>query len=106
MPPIVTESHVQPVPETLEEQFARLAETWHEAIAHVSSSSKRDKHPAYQEIISLGSPVVPILLRDLERTHRHWFTALSAITNANPIAKADSGDIRKMTQAWLKWEKN
>jgi len=41
--------------ETLEEKFQRLASTWQKAVAHLSSSSKRETHPAYKEIISLGS---------------------------------------------------
>jgi hypothetical protein len=53
----------------------------------------------------LGPPVVPLLLRDLERTNRHWFTALATITNGNPIAPEDAGNIRKMAQAWLDWGK-
>ena len=66
----------KPIPETLEEKFQRLASDWHDAVSHQSSSSKRDNHPAYKEIIALGQPVVPLLLRDLETNGRHWFAAL------------------------------
>lgn len=95
----------QPI-ETLEEKFQRLATTWQHAVAHFSSSSKRDNHPAYKEIIALGPPVVPFLLRDLEVSHRHWFTALSAITGQNPVPEKDAGDILKMVEAWLRWGKD
>jgi hypothetical protein len=91
--------------ETIEEKFNRLAEAWQSAVAHLSSASKRDNHPAYQEVIALGPPLVPFLLRDLERTHRHWFAALSAITKANPVAPEDAGNIGKMVEAWLAWGK-
>jgi hypothetical protein len=90
-------------PEKLEERFARLATAWHQAVSHQSSSRIRDNHPAYQEIIRMGLPVVPLLLRDLEVNHRHWFTALVMITGANPVARADAGDIARMTDAWLRW---
>lgn len=96
---------INAAPETLEEKFNRLADTWRNDVAHLSSSSKRDNHPAYKEIITLGPPVVPLLLQDLERTHRHWFTALSAITNAQPVMSEDAGNIGKMVQAWLEWGK-
>lgn len=95
----------KPPTETLEEKFNLLADSWQNAVAHLSSSSKRDNHPAYREIIEMGPPVVALLLRDLERTNRHWFTALSAITKANPIAPEDAGDVRKMAQGWLNWGK-
>src|SRR6266852_2151381 len=91
--------------EPLEEKFNRLAETWQDAVGHLSSSSQRDNHPAYQEIIAMGEPVVPLLLRDMERTRRHWFTALSAITKAQPVAREDAGNIPRMVQAWLDWGK-
>jgi hypothetical protein len=106
MATVRTEPTIDPSAETLEGKFKRLADSWQAAVAHLSSSSKRDNHPAYREIIALGPPVVPLLLRDLERTSRHWFTALSAITNAKPIAPEDAGDIRKTVQAWLDWGKS
>jgi hypothetical protein len=89
--------------ESVREKFQRLANRWHKAVAHLSSSSKRESHPAYQEIIAMGNPVVPCLLGDLATMRRHWFTALTAITGANPVAQEDAGDIARMTDAWLLW---
>jgi hypothetical protein len=89
--------------ETVEERFARLAETWHEAVAHHSSNRIRYSHPAYQEIIGMGQAVVPCLLRDLEVNRRHWFAALAAITGANPVPVSDVGVVVKMVEAWLRW---
>ena len=99
---------VKPMPasqsaENLEERFQRLAAAWHRAVAHHSSSRIRDNHPAYQEIIAMGPTVVPLLLRDLETNRRHWFTALAAITGADPVPEEDAGDIPKMAAAWLRW---
>lgn len=91
--------------ENIEARFSRLADDWQRDVAHVSSASKRDNHPAYQEIIALGPPVVPLLLRDLEHMHRHWFTALNAITHSNPVPLEDAGNIGKMVEAWLAWGK-
>jgi len=58
-------------------------------------------HPAYQEIISLGEAVVPLLLREVAREPDHWFSALKAITGANPVSPSDRGHIDKMAAAWL-----
>jgi hypothetical protein len=91
--------------ETLEQRFQRLADAWHEAVAHHSSSRIRNNHAAYQEIISMGPPVVPLLLRDLEQTGRHWFTALWQITGVTPFPPADAGRIPQRKEAWLKWGK-
>lgn len=105
MATVQTKAAMAPVPETVEERFQRLANAWHDAVAHLSSSSKRENYPAYKEIIALGPPVVPFLLRDLEINHRHWFAALTAITGANPVPEEDAGKIREMTEVWLHWGK-
>ena len=93
-------------PETLEERFERLADEWQSAVAHFSSSSKRDNHPIYKELIAIGPPIIPLLLRDLGTTQRHWFTALRTITGANPVPQEDAGNIRKMIESWLNWGKS
>ena len=94
---------VTPPGESLQQRFQRLADTWHKAVAHHSSSRVRNNHPAYQEIIGLGNSVVPLLLRDLEQTGRHWFWALKVITGADPVPREDHGRIPKVTEAWLRW---
>lgn len=89
--------------ETLEERFHRLATAWRAATSHLSSSTRMAAHPAYQEIIGLGTAAVPLLLAELARQPDHWFTALKAITGANPVAPADRGRIDRMAAAWLQW---
>jgi hypothetical protein len=51
----------------------------------------------------MGEVVVPLLLRDLEINRRHWFSALAAITGANPVSEEDAGNIPRMADAWLQW---
>jgi predicted DNA-binding antitoxin AbrB/MazE fold protein len=89
--------------ETVKERFRQLASAWEQAVAYQSSTTIRNSHPAYREIIALGSEVVPLLLQDLERNHTHWFCALREITGANPIPEAAAGNIPKMVEAWLRW---
>ena len=91
--------------ETVEERFRRLAAVWHRATDYLSSMTEADNHPAYQEIIKLGPDVVPFLLRDLADKHTHWFSALQAITGANPIPRSVAGNIPQMANAWLCWAK-
>jgi hypothetical protein len=83
--------------------FKQHAEKWEREVAHLSSTTKRVMHPSYQSIIGMGPAVVPLLLRDLQETHRHWFWALNYITGENPVSPNTAGDIRKMSDAWLKW---
>ena len=87
----------------LERTFRELADTWREETRFLSSVPDRVMNPAYQRIIGLGPAVVPLLLRDLERQPTHWFWALKAITGEDPVAREDSGAIKKMAEAWLEW---
>jgi hypothetical protein len=53
----------------------------------------------------LGPAVVPLLLRDMEQNHTHWFCALREITGANPVSPS-AGDIPQMVEAWLRWARD
>lgn len=104
---VVGGSAVTPVPaapaETVEHRFDRLARVWHAETAHLSSSTRMFNHPAFREIIAVGLPVVPLMLRELARGPSLWVWALPAITGDDPVAAPDRGDIAKMTEAWLRW---
>ncbi|MCI0641718.1 MAG: hypothetical protein L0Y72_32030 [Gemmataceae bacterium] len=88
---------------TLENEFRTLAERWKEACALLSSTSAMIAHPAYQSIIELGQPAVPLLLRELKKEPVHWFEALKAITGEDPVKPSDWGNISGMASAWLDW---
>ena len=84
-------------------QFQTLAAQWKAGTALVSSTKAMVAHPAYQAIIALGPPVVPLLLRDLEREPVHWFEALKAITGEDPVPPEAWGKVPAMAAAWLAW---
>ena len=88
---------------SLELQFTRLAAEWKADTEFESSTMRIAMHPAYQRIIGMGPSVVPLILKDLERTNDPWFWALQAITGANPVAAEDRGIINRMVSAWLLW---
>jgi hypothetical protein len=87
----------------LEKQFRILAQQWKDACAYLSSTTAMVSHPAYQAIIKLGEPVVPLLLRELDKEPVHWYEALKAITGEDPVAPKDWGNIPAMASAWLAW---
>lgn len=90
----------------LECKFQRLAKEWREETAHVSSMTDLVLHPRYQNIIGMGTAILPILFRELQREPDYWFWALNAITEEDPTNPEDAGDLPKMTEAWLKWARN
>ena len=91
--------------ELVRSKFRRLVEQWRGETLFISSSTEKMTHPAYQRIIGMGPAVVPLLLRELQEQGGHWFWALRAITEEDPVNPVDVGRMRKMTEAWLQWGK-
>jgi hypothetical protein len=89
----------------LEVTFLELAERWRRETGMLSIVSKMSLHPAYQRIIGMGQPVVPLILRDLEQEPDHWFWALQSITGENPVLPEQRGNLELMAAAWLAWGK-
>lgn len=87
----------------IETTFLELAEQWRQETGMLSVTSKISMHPAYQRIIGMGQPVIPLILRELEREPDHWFWALTAITGENPIKPEQRGRLNEMAQAWIEW---
>ncbi len=78
----------------LEQRFRTLAAEWDEETGHLSSINQIAMHPAYQQIIGIGPAVVPLLLRDLDRTHAHWFWALPRSPATIPFRGKTGGTSR------------
>ncbi len=89
----------------LEAEFNKLAEEWRAATSMLSLVTQKSMHPAYQRIIGMGQPVVPLILRDLQQKPDHWFWALRAITGDNPVKPEQRGRMKLMAQAWIEWGK-
>src|SRR5437763_14733979 len=96
-----TQTPATPPPETVEERFRRLEATWTAETGYLSSYPDIVAHPAFQEIIRMGEPVVPLMLRDLEERPRLWVWALPEITGSDPVPPGEGGTIVKMSEAWL-----
>lgn len=60
-------------------------------------------NPAYQAIIGMGAEALPMILEDLRQNSGHWFWALKAISNEDPVVPSDRGSVKKMKNAWLQW---
>lgn len=94
--------------DTFEAEFRRLAGKWRRERPRELDAHFQAMHPAYQRIVGMGAPALPLLLAELERDLRsgrvlHWFPALDAIAGIDPVPEADRGDVRAMARAWLTW---
>jgi hypothetical protein len=89
----------------LEENFAKLAETWYLETLHSSGYLDKILHTAYQQIIGLGKDVIPFILRELQDEPSEWFWALRALTGEDPTTEDMAGKRDELAEAWLNWGK-
>jgi hypothetical protein len=88
---------------SLSERFRRLAAEWKEQSRYLSNSAQMAMLRPYQRIIGMGLPAVPLILEELRREPDHWFWALEAITEQDPVPPEARGKVRLMAQAWIQW---
>jgi hypothetical protein len=86
------------------QRFHELSTEWKAATRYRSNTRALRNHPVYQELVSLGEPVVPLILAELEREPNvSWFTVLTGITGEDPVPTAAAGRVDEMARAWLAW---
>jgi hypothetical protein len=84
-------------------RFLRLKDEWKERSRFLSNTAQMAMLKPYQRIIGLGPAAVPLILEELRREPDQWFWALEAITDENPVAPEDAGDVQRMSEAWIRW---
>ena len=88
---------------SLASRFERLKEDWKEQSQYLSNTTQMTMLRPYQQIIGLGSSVIPLLLEELSREPDHWFWALEVLSDENPVDAEAIGNLALMTEAWLSW---
>jgi len=84
--------------------FKSLAEQWERETRNLSSSHRIFAHRAFREIVALGRPAIPLILRRLQQSRGHWFAALQEITGEHDLVDPnDYGRIERIREAWLEW---
>ena len=91
--------------EVVESKFERLVAEWKTTRNQTNSGTEMFTHPAYLNIIGMGSEVVPLILREIEVSVDHWFWALKAITEKDPVPPSHRGRLKLMSEDWLRWAK-
>jgi hypothetical protein len=86
-----------------DKEFKKHEKKWKRETQYFSSPGDKYLHPSYARIIGMGYPAVSLILKSMQRQPADWFYALRAMTGANPVSSAMAGDLRKMTEAWIKW---
>jgi hypothetical protein len=84
--------------------FNDLRRRWTAATKAVPLNMRRENHFAYQEIIGLGEPALPLILEALEQEPDDWFWALAAIARLDPAHGVS--DAEEAARRWLEWGRN
>ncbi len=85
-------------------RFNQLVREWRHDTASSSVLTQKVSHHAYQEIISIGEPAIPLILEEMERVPGHWFWALDKLTHGiNPAL--GSKTLTEAATAWIEWGK-
>ncbi len=84
-------------------RFAALTDDWKSKTRHLSNTAQISLVFSYQKIIGMGPAVIPLILAELAREPDHWFWALEALTDENPVTESDAGDIDASARAWVEW---
>jgi hypothetical protein len=83
------------------QEFEALSKTWQHDIKYSSLVSKKLIHPAFLRIVGMGEPVIPLILEALRDRPTHWFAALRATANIDPVPlNANPSEARRI---WLEW---
>jgi hypothetical protein len=85
----------------VEQVFKSLVEQWRRETSVLSSIQAKIFKPNYQRIMTLGTPVLPLIFRELRDRGGQWYWALECITGDNPAAGA--ANICEAKRAWLKY---
>lgn len=89
--------------QTYREKFDALKEEWRKETLFLSSTHEICMHEAYQKIIGIGPPAVPLIMNELRDQPDHWFWALRSITGTNPVPERERGNLEAMAERWLEW---
>ena len=92
---------IVPLDEDVAETFRTLATRWRSETGQLSIVQQKVMNRSYLEIIGLGRPALPLLLRELRERPTYWFLALSSIARENPVRPGATFD--EAVNDWLAW---
>jgi len=85
-------------------RFTELYSQWREETKNLSDIELICTHHCYQEIIGMGSNVLPWIFQLLKSgSMDYWFWALKAITGQDPVQDEHCGQLKLMAQDWVAW---
>lgn len=87
--------------DALQKEFNERADRWERETGIYSSPTKRFLHEDYQIIMTMGEPVIPMILKRLQTNPSDWFWALKHFARRDVAAGCDN--FQDAVDAWLAW---
>lgn len=90
----------------IEQRFAALVSECRHDNQYSSKLKTTLEHPAFREIVAMGTRAVPLLLACLERNDGSRWTpilALGVITGTDPVPDGSASTLDATVTAWIRW---
>jgi len=87
----------------LERKFREYADKWYAETRRDSSITRILSNENYLRVIELGTPVIPLILKELQSRPRPWFLVLRVLTKNENVGRGYPGNFEKMAEAWINW---
>jgi hypothetical protein len=87
-------------------KFRRLVAQWRTERGATSSITVAAMCDAYQRIIGMGLPAIPLIIAELRSEGDEpdqWFWALQTVSGIDPVAVEDRGNFPRMANSWIAW---
>jgi hypothetical protein len=83
-------------------QFYRSLKRWRAETAVKSRIGDKIDHPAFNEIVRIGEPAIPLIVKELYQKPDFLFVALQRITGEDPTPD-NCERFSDVVEAWLSW---
>lgn len=87
-------------------KFNALAEQWAKHCQSVMLSSNINdylNHPSYAQLVALGKPALPLIMRRYQTDNLPWAFVLDDITGFNWITDRNRFSPKALKERWLRW---
>jgi hypothetical protein len=83
------------------ERFTKLLKQWRAETGAMALVRDKLNHQAFQEIVSMGPSVVPMIFEEIRFQPDFLVLALPKILGSNIVQPTGSGSLREIVDAWL-----
>ncbi len=85
-------------------KFGTIVREWRRATLALSAVADKIAHPAFQRLVALGEPIVPLIISELRRHPDFLYLALQELVDEKDVVPpAAAANPRANVEAWLNW---